>query len=78
MFKAVSLNFEIKYLMFIDRVLISHCRAIDMYLSVLKLQMQIDQTPVSHIRVVDWYLNDSKLHMQKIHWILVSHCLVVD
>lgn len=64
MSKALSLYLEIKDLIFIDRVLVSHCRAIDPYLSVLKLQIQkIDETSVSHCRVVNRHLNDSKLQM---------------
>lgn len=79
MSKALSLYLEIKDPIFLNQVLISHCRAIDSYLSVLKLYMQkIDQTSVSHCRDVYRSLNDSKLQMQKVYRILVSHCRVVD
>lgn len=79
MYKALSLYLEIKDPIFIDRVLVSHCRALDQYLSVLKWQInKIDQTPVSHCRVIDRYPNDSKLQMQIIYQILVSHCRDVD
>lgn len=40
MSKALSLYLEIKDPYFIGRVLVSHCPAIDLYLSLLKLQMQ--------------------------------------
>lgn len=75
MSKVLLLFLEIKDLFFIGLALISNCRVVDRYLSVLKSQMQkIDQASVSHCRVVDRYLNGFKLRMHKIYQ---SHTVVL-